>query len=311
MAAADLAPDVAAFLDLLAQGAPPSFRDMAVADARAAVLQMGPLFDAPADPVVDVVEAIVPADGRTIRVRCYTPPDAGADAPAILYFHGGGWMLGDVDSYDSFCSYLARRSGLRVASVDYRRAPETVFPGALDDAAAAGGWLLSGASPFGAVAGLVLAGDSAGGNIAAGLSARQGAGAWPVRALLLFYPVLDVSRQSASYAAFASGFLLDAGDMAYFIENYVPDSAARHDAACSPLLAVREGAPPVSILTCSHDVLRDEGRAYARACGAAGIPVLHVEAAGHVHGIVSLRQAMPSGVAYIDAAIENLIKILK
>lgn len=312
MAAADLAPDVAAFLDLLAQGPAPAFREVPVADARAAVLQMGPMFDAPADPSVDAAEAVVAAQGRAIRVRCYTPPQACADAPVILYLHGGGWMLGDVDSYDSFCRYLARRSGLRVASVDYRRAPETVFPGALDDAAAAADWLLSGTSSFGPVDGIVLAGDSAGGNLAAALAARRDLPAKALRALLLFYPVLDVSRESASYAAFASGFLLRAEDMAYFIESYVPDAAARRDSGCSPLLAVTADAvPAVAIMTCSHDVLRDEGRAYAEACRAAGIPVHHIEAPGHVHGLATLRQAMPSGGAYIDATIDNLSKLLK
>lgn len=305
-----LAPDVAALLGLLASGPQLSFAGMAVGDAREAVRQMGAAFDAPADPSVAVEEAALTHDGRAIRLRCYTPPHAEADRPAILFIHGGGWVVGGLDEYDSFCRYLSRIAGLRVASLDYRLAPETPFPGAWEDARVAAAWLIAGNSPFGAVDGLILAGDSAGGGIAAALAGRAGDLALDVRATLLFYPVLDVSQQAQSYADFAEGFLLTAGDMAYFADNYVPDAGQRLDPRCSPLHAIAANLPPVALLTCSHDVLRDEGRAYAAACRTAGVPVRHVEAPGHIHGLVTLRKAIPSGEEHIEKIIRQMCELL-
>ena len=295
---------------MLAAGPQLSFRDLPVADARAAVVQMGAVFDAPADMSVAAVDAELGAGGSAMRVRCYTPP-SGAGGPVILYIHGGGWVVGGIDEYDSFCRYLAQRSGLRVASIAYRLAPETRFPGAYEDALAAANWLLGGDSPFGAVEGLVLAGDSAGGGIAAALGAEAGELAPRLRALLLFYPVLDVSRRTASYAEFAQGHLLQADDMAWFIDCYVPDVAARTDPRCSPLLGRNIAQlPPVALLTCSHDVLRDEGRAYAAALRSAGVAVSHIEAPGHIHGLVTLRQAITSGRPMIDQIIDKIKETL-
>jgi len=306
-----LEPDVAAFLALVAQGPKMSFRDMAVDDAREAVREMGAAFDAPADLSVAVQDAACRVDGRTIQVRCYTPPECRAAAPAMLFLHGGGWVAGDIDGYDSFCRFLARRSGLRVASVDYRRAPETPFPGAVDDALCVARWLAAGAAPIGVIDGLVLAGDSAGGGIATALAGHADTQAMDVRGLLLFYPVLDVSRRAASYAEFAEGFLLEADDMAYFIASYVPDEADRSDPRCSPLLHFEAGRmPPVALLTCGYDVLRDEGRAYAEICRAAGLNLCHVEAPGHIHGIVTLRKVIPSGVSYIERVIDELLSAI-
>lgn len=305
-----LAPDAEAFLALLAQGTQSSFRGMSVEDARAAVSQMNALFDAA--PLADVgsVDGMCRADGHGIPVRCYTPAGAAGDGPIIVFAHGGGWVTGDLDGYDSFCRFLAVRSGWRVASVDYRRAPEAVFPAALDDMRSAASWIASGQSPLGPVGGIVLAGDSAGGGLVAALAAHSGAEEFDLRALLLLYPALDLSRRSPSYAAFAEGHLLTADDMDYFIASYVPDPERRLDPACSPLLgAAAASLPPVVVLTCSHDVLRDEGRAYVEACRAVGVSVRHLEAEGHVHGIATLRKVIPSGVSHLERAIGELREI--
>lgn len=307
--AASLAPDVADLLEQLAKGPQLSFRDMPVDVARAAVVQMGEMLDLPPDPGVEILDALVPADGRALPIRFYTPP-ALKVGPTILYLHGGGWVVGSIQSYDSFCRFLAQRSGLRVASLDYRLAPETPFPGAFDDAAAAAHWLTLGNGPFGVESGLVLAGDSAGGNLAAAL-ARASAGQGWLRALLLFYPVLDLAGRTPSYAEFATGHLLDAADMGYFIDSYVPDEARRQDPRCSPLRSLDARLlPPVSLLTCSHDVLRDEGRAFADACTAAGTALRHVEAEGHIHGLVTLRGGIASGEGPINEAIDALEELL-
>lgn len=307
-----LAPDVSALLDMLAAGPQLAFRDLPVADARAAVVQMAAAFDAPADPSVSAVDSELKAGGNSIRLRCYTPPQSAGAGPVILYIHGGGWVVGGIDAYDSFCRLLAQRSGLRVASVDYRLAPETRFPGAYDDALSAAKWLLAGNSPFGTTDGLVLAGDSAGGGIAAALGAEAEELTPKLWGLLLFYPVLDVSRRTASYAAFAEGHLLQATDMAYFIDSYLPDKASRTDPRCSPLLGHNIAQlPSVALLTCSHDVLRDEGHAYAAALRAAGVPLNHIEAPGHIHGLVTLRQAIPSGIPLLEQIIDKMKETVK
>ena len=307
----ELSPDVAAFLELLAEGPKLSFRDLPVEEARAAADQVGALFDAPADPTVGVEDAVCKTAERNIAVRCYTPRGADAAAPAIVFAHGGGWITGGIEGYDSFCRFLAARSGLRVVSVDYRRAPEAVHPAALDDVEAAARWVGGGGSPLGRVGGLVLAGDSAGGQLAAALGGGSAAAGLDVRALLLLYPVTDLSRRAPSYAQFAEGYLLTADDMDYFISSYAPDAATRLQPDCSPLLGVAAAPslPPVVVLTCSHDVLRDEGRAYAEACRARGIEVRYIEAKGHVHGIAVLRKIAPSAVAWLEQAIDELLVV--
>lgn len=302
-----LAPDAAALLALLREGPQLSLRDMSVRDARAAVRQMGEAFDSAPDASVGASEGLCPAGHRQIRVRCYTPADIQGDGPVILFAHGGGWVTGDLDSYDSFCRFLAARSGLRVANVDYRRAPEAIYPAALEDMLAAARWISAGFSPLGVVAGLIPAGDSAGGGLAAAIAMRGAADGLDLRGVLLFYPVLDLTQRAPSYRAFAEGYLLSASDMEYFIDSYVPDIDQRTESGCSPLLgAAYAEMPPVALLTCSHDVLRDEGHAFASACHAAGIVIKHIEATGHVHGIATLRKIVPSGVSYLDETISAL-----
>nr|WP_246623871.1 alpha/beta hydrolase fold domain-containing protein [Sphingomonas colocasiae] len=271
---------------------------------------MGASFDDAPLAGVDAADGLCAADGHAVPLRFYTPAGAVAEGPVVLFAHGGGWVTGDLDSHDSFCRFLATHAGLRVASVDYRRSPEAVFPAALNDMRTAARWVASGLSPLGRADGLVLAGDSAGGGLAAALGARGKADGLDLRALLLLYPVLDLSRRAPSYAAFAEGHLLTADDMAYFIASYAPDPGRRSDPDCSPLLGVAAASlPPVVVLTCSHDVLRDEGRAYVEACRAAGVVVRHVEAAGHVHGIATLRKVIPSGIPHLERAIGELREI--
>lgn len=307
----DLAPDTAAFLASLAQAPRLSFRDMPITDAREAVRAMADQLDARPDLSVAAEDGEIANGGHAIALRLYSPPACRDGAPVILFLHGGGWVAGDLDSYDSFCRFLAGHSRMRVASVDYRRAPETPFPGALEDALTAAQWLASGNSTFGTVGGLVLAGDSAGGGLAVAIAGLEAAAALDLRALLLFYPVLDVANRAPSYAEFSEGFLLEAADMAYFIDSYVPDAALRADPRCSPLLAFDAARmPPVALLTCGHDVLRDEGRALADACRAAGVACTHVEASGHIHGIITMRNVMPTAIPSISETIDGMTKII-
>jgi acetyl esterase len=308
-----VAPDVRAFLDSIA-GAPP-FRSLSTADARAAVHQLAAAVDLPPDLSVeseDIALDVVDVTGtRQLRARVYVPRGITAPGPTIVYFHGGGWTTGDLDTHDSLCRSIAARTTLRLVSVDYRRAPEAVFPAAYEDALAATRFVLAAASPsLASTRGVIVAGDSAGGGLAAAVAheLRSDSG---VRAQLLLYPVVDVAGRGGSYSECAEGYLLEAADMECFIDAYVPDRAQRRDWRCSPLLAESfEGLPPLALLACGLDPLRDEGRSYAARCAQAGVDVHFVEAPGHTHGIAMLRLAIPSSQGILDRVCAGLTRLL-
>ncbi|MFC4312674.1 alpha/beta hydrolase fold domain-containing protein [Steroidobacter flavus] len=300
-----VAPDVRAFLDMIA-GQPP-FRSLSVADARAAVRQLAAAVDLPADLSVESEDIVLDIDRtRQLAARVFVPPGIAVAGPTIVYFHGGGWTTGDLDSYDSLCRSIAACTKLRLVSVDYRLAPEATFPAAYEDALAATKLVLAAAG----TRGVIVAGDSAGGGLAAAVAhelRREGG----VLAQLLLYPVVDVAGRGGSYSECAAGFLLEAADMECFIDSYVPDRAQRRDWRCSPLLAESfEGLPPLVLLTCGLDPLRDEGRSYAASCAKAGVDVHFIEAPGHIHGIAMLRRAIPSSQGIIDRACAGLMTLL-
>lgn len=302
------AADVRAFLDSLA-GQPP-LRALPVADARAAVRQLVSAVDLPADPGVESQDVQFDAGTCSLRARAFEPANA-TPGPVIVYMHGGGWTTGDLDTHDSLCRSIAARTALRLISVDYRLAPEAPFPAAYEDALFATQRVLAGAAPFDASQGVVVAGDSAGGGLAAAVAhAYRGRDAG-VRAQLLLYPVVDVQGRGHSYTECAEGYLLEAADMENFMDAYVPDREQRHDPRCSPLLAESFASlPPLALLTCGFDPLRDEGRAYAARCAQAGVDVHFVEAAGHIHGIATLRRAIASSQHVLDRVYAGLLRLL-
>lgn len=295
------APDVRAFLDSIA-GQPP-FRSLATADARAAVRQLAAAVDLPSDPSVKSEDIVLDVGTRQLSARVFVPPGIGASGPTIVYFHGGGWTTGDLDSYDSLCRSIAAGTKLRLVSVDYRLAPEATFPAAYEDALAA-------TRSFVGTHGVIVAGDSAGGGLAAAVAheLRRDGG---VLAQLLLYPVVDVAGRGGSYSGNAAGYLLEAADMECFIDAYVPDRAQRRDWRCSPLLAESfEELPPLVLLSCGLDPLRDEGRSYAARCAQAGVAVHFIEAPGHIHGIAMLRRAIPSSQDILDRLYAGLMTLL-
>ena len=222
-----------------------------------------------------------------VRVRRYLPH--GIQPGLLLFFHGGGWVVGDLDSHDVPASALAAATCREVVAVDYRLAPEHPYPAALEDCLAVTR-ALSDRRP-------VVAGDSAGGNLAAGVA--QALGADTVRAQVLVYPVTDCAGERPSYAEFATGHLLTAEGMRYYVNAYVPDAARRHEPGCSPLRAPSlRGLPPALVLTAACDVLRDEGEAYAARLRDEGVEVQHAEYAGTVHGFFSM-QGLPEGVSAV------------
>ena len=195
--------------------------------------------------------------------------------PGLVFFHGGGWVIGDLDSHDDLCRDLAAQAGCAVLSVDYRLAPEHRFPAAADDAIAATNWVAANAAPLGIdPKRLAVGGDSAGGNLAAvaALAARD-AGR-PLAAQLLIYPVTDMSRfEGESYATCGEGYGLTAGAMVWFRDHYLTDANAARDWRVSPLLASDLGrSPPALVVTAEFDVLRSEGEAYAKRLAEAGVP---------------------------------------
>lgn len=307
------APDVQALLENLASQPTVHFRDMSPEQARAATAEMIGILDAPGDKSVTTGDYSCPGlDGPDIPVRCYHSKSVNEDGPILLFLHGGGWVTGDIGVYDSLCRFIAVKSSLRVVSVDYRRAPEARFPAAYEDAARVAQWLLDNRSPLPCARGLVVAGDSAGGGLAAALAQALRSRASAVRAQLLLYPVLDIARRSHSYLENAEGYLLEAADMEHFIHQYAPDSSQREDPRCSPLLAASmDGLAPLIIVTCGLDVLRDEGRAYAARCAQSGVNVHFVEAVGHIHGLATFRAAIPSGGDVVARALVALTSILE
>jgi len=303
-------PDVQAFIDLLAEQPGASFAEMGAPAARAAMAMMGEMFDVEAGELARIETVAATAeDGRAILLRLY---DARADrgpSPAVVFFHGGGFVLGDLDGYDSGCAALARGLDLPVISVDYRLAPEHVWPAAPDDCESAARWV-AGATGLGfPITGLVLAGDSAGGGLAivTAMALRDEPPAVPVRALAALYPVTDQRVETSSYAAFAEGYLLQRADMRWFLDSYRADRA---DWRASPLAGSAHAMPPTLIATAGLDPLRDEGRAYAMASVAAGVPTIFYEADGMVHGFLSMRKAMPSAEQDLAHCLAMLRRLL-
>jgi acetyl esterase len=243
-----------------------------------------------------VDERLVPGPVGPMRARVYRPAAPGAGRPLVVYLHGGGWVICDLDTHDALCRRLSLGADAVVVSIDYRLAPEHRFPAAPDDAEAAVRWAAAEAAALGADAGrLVLAGDSAGGNLAAVAALRLRAAGGPrLAGQLLLYPVTDHwTAGFASYDAFAEGFGLTRAVMAWFWDHYLGTSldaqAARGlspDAA--PLRAADlRGLPPALVITAEYDVLRDEGEAYAARLREAGVPTTLERAVGMHHGFAS------------------------
>lgn len=236
-------------------------------------------------PALPVVDAHVVAG---VNVRRYRPVASAQALPGIVYFHGGGWVAGDLDTHDGVCRALAAQSGAAVVAVDYRLAPEHPFPAAHDDAKAVVEALQRDGAALGVDgARLAVAGDSAGGNLAAATSLTVKG----LRAQLLVYPVLDCVEESPSYEAFATGHFLTREAMRTFVRSYLPSVEDRARLEASPLRHRDKlpGAPPALVVTAEADVLRDEGLAYVEALRAAGVEVESESGRGMLHGFMNLQ----------------------
>ncbi len=281
--------------------------DMEPLHMRAAYRKLGELFDAPPEENVRSVDV---SEGG-LNFRAYFPGKAEA-GPVIVYLHGGGWVIGDLESHHPLCSLIAAETGLRVVAVDYRLAPEHPYPAAHDDCIAAARIVAAGPPWLEApVSGIAVAGDSAGGNLAFHVAREMGSDA--VVAQLLIYPVTDcIGPDEGSYAEFAEGFLLDRKLMDCFLDLYLPDAARAREIAASPgLHSLPAGLPPAVVVTAGLDPLRDQGRALAAALAGAGSEVHFIEAAGMIHGLATMRGAFPSAEPLIRRAAAMLASLMR
>jgi acetyl esterase len=229
----------------------------------------------------------------------------------IVYFHGGGWVIGSMEQSDPLGRALAEQSGSAVLLVDYRLAPEAPFPAAVEDAWSSVLWLAANAADLGlASLPVVVAGDSAGGNLAAVVALRaRDSGGPELAAQVLVYPVTDYDPETASYVDPANQLLLTRESMEWFWGHYISDPAGRLHPEASPLRADVAGVAPAIVLTAEHDVLRDEGEKYAAALEAAGVPVRSRRFAGQMHGFFSMVGILPGhedGVRYVAEELDQL-----
>jgi acetyl esterase len=254
-------------------------------------------------PVGAVFDLTIPGPDGTIPIRVYTP--GSASGAAIVYFHGGGWVIGGLDTHDPTCRALANAAGTTVVSVDYRLAPEHKYPAAAEDCYAGLRWVSEAGRAIGIdPTRLAVAGDSAGGNLAAvtALLARERRGP-ALRMQLLIYPVTDHRFDTPSYRDNAEGYFLTTKQMQWFWNHYLERADQGDEASASPLRAKDlAGLPPALVITAEYDPLRDEGETYAARLREAGVPAELVRYDGQIHGFFAMFEALDDGRKAIDHA---------
>jgi cation diffusion facilitator CzcD-associated flavoprotein CzcO/acetyl esterase/lipase len=300
-------PDVALVLDFMAQLGLPPMETLPVADARglmAAVAATRP----PGPEVGEVADGVIPGRDGDLPYRLYRPRLSEGPLPIVVYFHGGGWVLGDLDSDDPLCRDLCARAGAIVVSVNYRHAPEARFPAAAEDAFTAVQWVDANAATLGGIPGeLAVAGWSAGANIAAvACQLARDAGGPRISGQLLIDPVVDSDMTRPSYTENGDGYVLTTALMRWFWDHYA-DPADRTNPRAAPLRGRLEGLPPACIVAADFDPLRDDGIAYTHALEAAGTPARLIRARGHTHTSLTMVNVVISG-APVRAEIAEALR---
>lgn len=302
-------PDVAAFLAASAQAGVPPIDTLSAPAAREAFRGMAPMVDCDPLPLALVRDLVCPAPQGDIPLRLYDSQTARAAGPLILFFHGGGFVFGDLESHDSFCRLLAVRSGLPVLAVDYRLAPEHPFPAFADDAETVARWVAGQPAALEcALTGLVTCGDSAGGHLAILVAQRLGLAPAerPVLAQWVFYPFLGAGNDWASVRAFGEGYMVTRATMDWFDGHCgKPEGDPRYALLRGPIPQT-----PLAMQTAGLDPLRDSGRAYCNRATADGVPVIWLEAEGMIHGYVTMRKALPSAEQDIERLVRAGLSLL-
>jgi acetyl esterase len=288
----------------------PPIDKVSPADARRQYRDVRATLRPPAPSLPDVRDLKADGGGGPIPLRLYRPAEG--VLPAFVFFHGGGWVVGDLDTHDVVCRQIARDAGVVVIAVDYRLAPEHPFPAASDDAWSATTWIAAHADELGIdAARMAVGGDSAGGGLAAvvALMARDSRNL-RLAFQMLVYPVVDLRAESASYSKYAEGFLLTRAAMKWYITQYAPTPQAVNDWHASPLLAPWvHGVAPALIITAELDPLIDEGEAYARRLRGARVPVDYQVVPGMVHGFLTMGGKVDAANHSIDVIASALRRI--
>lgn len=292
---------VQAFLQLLAASNLPPYEQSTVQQARDRMNAIA-MLERPATPIAEVIDLRIPGPAKEIPLRIYRPIPS-PNQPTLIYFHGGGWVVGSIESHDRLCRALASASGFQVISVDYRLAPEHKYPAAVEDAEATYRYVRAHAAELGVdSAQIYLGGDSAGGNLSAVVCQRARDLNEPLpRGQVLIYPATGSAHKTASHAEFADGYLLTAGAMAWFASHYIEHPGQLRESSVSPAFAQDvSGLPPTFLLTAEFDPLRDEGEAYAQKLTAAGVPVSLRRYDGMIHGFLQLSAMVSAATTAIE-----------
>lgn len=298
-----------ALLWLMRAGRQPDLHARGVAGGRRVLERSGRVLDIAGIHDVTVIDRTVPGAAGPVAARIYTPSAAREGrAPGLVWFHGGGFVLGSLESHEGVCRALASRSGVIVVAVDYRLAPEHRFPAGIDDAIAATRWVLENAASLGIDPSRVaVGGDSAGGNFAALVAvALRGERRAPAFQLLI-YPATDLTRALPSHRFFREGFMLPESTILWFKDHYLPDPSLESDPRASPLFVKDlSGLPPALMITAGFDPLRDEGNAYAKRLQDAGVKVENVCAEGAMHGFLHSAGGIDESRRMLDLAADRL-----
>jgi acetyl esterase len=304
-----LDPQVKQFLELANAEGPLFLRAETPEQARAKMQAMFAANPVAPAPIYRVEDRHIAGPGGQIKVRIYTP-EGQPPMGVLVYYHGGGWVLGDLESHDNVCRALANGAGCLVVAVEYRLAPEHPFPAPAEDCYAATTWVAENAESFGGdPSRMAVGGDSAGGNLAAAvaLMARDRSGP-SIRLQVLFYPVTDCALDTPSQKEFSGdGFVLSRADMEWFWNHYLEAGADKQNPYACPLRAKDlSKLPPALIITASHDPLRDEGERFAERLMTAGTKVTCTRYDGVVHGFVSFAETLDQGKKGLQQAADAL-----
>lgn len=310
-----LAPECRAVLDWIAANRPP-YDTVPVAEARRLYREARRAVQPDPPEMASVEDRLIPGPAGSIPIRAYRPlaSEERRILPALVFFHGGGWTIGDLDTHDTLCRTLADEARCAVVAVDYRLAPEHKFPAAVDDAVSATRWVAENAEALRLdPERLAVGGDSAGGNLAevVALTARD-AGGPRIAFQLLIYPATMIDADFPSVAANGKGYALTQDLMAWFRAHYVRSPDDHRDWRCSPLLARDlSRLPPAFVLTAEYDPLRDEGQAYAERMRGAGVEVAQVCCPGMIHGFILMGKVIPAANEAVRQCARALASALR
>ncbi|MDM0011036.1 alpha/beta hydrolase [Variovorax sp. J22P168] len=310
-----LHPQAKAFIDLLEQRGVPPTHTLTPQDARKFYRERRALTQPDPSTVAEVRELQAQGAGGPIPLRLYRPLGSSADTllPVLVYYHGGGWTIGDLDTHDTLCRALSNGAGCAVVAVDYRMGPEHRFPAAVNDVLAATRWVRREAASLGVDASrLAVGGDSAGGNLAAVVAiAARDAGDLPIAFQLLIYPATDMRCVHPSHTSNGQGYVLTSDSIKYFHDNYIDDPKHDADWRASPLLHTDlANLPPALVLTAGYDPLRDEGLAYAEALTAAGNRASYVCFERQIHGFITMGRLLDEANTAVDFCAAALRRAL-